>query len=124
MARKRIEEKHQAAFVHWFRIQYPKYEKLLSIIANGENVGARRMTRLKQLGLVPGMPDLIIFIARKKFHGLFIEMKQPDGHLQQNQVEVHAELKKQKYRVVTAYGWEEAKAEILDYLAEDRIFRM
>jgi hypothetical protein len=116
MAQRRIEEAHQAAFVSWFRFQYRELEKLLYIIANGENVGAVRMRKLKILGLVPGMPDLCLAVARKPYHGLYIEMKRPDGHLQKNQVELHAELKAQDYHVVTAYGWDEAKMFLKEYL--------
>lgn len=115
MARKRIEESHQVAFVGWFRLQYPRLEKLLFIIANGENVGSIRMKRLKQMGLVPGMPDLMLSMARQGFHGLYIEMKTEDGHLELHQVEQHKALREQDYKVVTCYGWEEAKAEINAY---------
>ena len=120
----KLEEKHQAALVSWFRAKFPKYEKLLFIIANGENIGAQRMHRLKQLGLVPGIPDLFLSIAREGYNGFYIEMKKPTGHLQQNQVDVHKELKKQKYKVETCYGWDEARNELERYLAEDIIFRM
>ena len=116
MRKNRIEESHQVALVGWFRIQYPALEDLLFIIANGENVGPFRMARLKKMGLVPGMPDLMLSIARKPYHGLYIEMKRPDGHLQKNQVELHAELKAQDYHVVTAYGWDEAKMFLKEYL--------
>lgn len=116
MAKRRVEEQHQAAFVGWFRVQFKRFEKLLFMIANGENVGAARMHRLKQLGLVPGMPDLMLSIARQGHHGLYIEMKKEDGHLQLNQVEQHKALREQNYKVVTCYGWDEARAELKNYL--------
>jgi len=118
---KRLEEAHQISVVTWFRYQYPAFKKLLYVIANGENVGSVRMNRLKMLGLVPGMPDLSMAIARQGYHGLFVEMKQPKGHLQKNQVEQHEELKQQGYKVVTAYGFDDAKVLISDYLKIEKL---
>lgn len=37
--------------------------------------------QLKGLGVVPGVPDLIICLARGAYHGLAIELKAPAGRL-------------------------------------------
>ena len=117
--RQRIEEQHQIALVAWFRFQYPEFKDLLYIIANGENVGARRMARLKRLGLVPGMPDLMLAVTTNTAPGLYIEMKSPTGRLQDSQRNIHEQLRNQKYKVIVCYNWDDAKQEIKKYLNEE-----
>ena len=112
MSRNRIEEVNQIVFTEWFRIQYPKYEKLLNLGSFGENVGARRMKRLKAMGLTPGHPDLMLYVPRGMFHGLLIEMKTKTGRVSLIQKQIHDLLREQNYKVEVARSYEEA-AEIL-----------
>lgn len=120
MARRKDEEIHQVAFVRWFRLQYPRYQKLMTLGSFGENVGERRMKRLKEMGLTPGYPDLVFNIPVKKngafIFGLFIEMKTVKGRVSPAQKEVHTDLIAQGYRVEVAKSWEEAKACLVNYL--------
>jgi hypothetical protein len=102
------EQQEQCAFASWFRVQYPQHAKLMNIVSIGENVGARRMSMLKRMGLSPGYPDIMIFLPRDGFHGMLIELKTSKGRLQKNQVEIHEILKAQGYFVVTCYGWGDA----------------
>jgi hypothetical protein len=134
----RIEEQHQVAFVAWFRLQYPQYAKLLTLGSFGENVGEKRMARLKQMGLTPGFPDLFLALPKRtelhKFKrklgvgmeefievefvgGLYIEMKTKTGKVSTEQKEIHELLKKYHYKVDICRSWEEAKASIIDYFA-------
>ena len=106
----------QKQLVAWFRLQYPQYEDLLAVFANGENVGPRRMAELKRLGLVPGQPDLLLSIARQGRNGLYIEMKAPKGRLRENQIRIHEKLRDQNFKVVVPHGFIEARDEIDNYL--------
>ena len=138
MLKRRDEEHHQVALVDWFRKQYPKYANLLTLGSIGENVGSRRMARLKQMGLTPGYPDLFFALPKKIEHhkfdrhlgegikefieveffaGLFIEMKSEKGIVSSHQKEIHELLRKHHYKVEVAYDWEEAKQIIENYLA-------
>lgn len=114
----RIEEQNQVAFVTWFRLQYPQYKKLITIASFGENIGEKRMARLKQMGLTAGFPDIVIQVAR--FYreawvaGLFIEMKTKKGKLSEAQKEIHSLLSNQ-YLVKVAHSFEEAQAIVADY---------
>jgi hypothetical protein len=133
MRKNREEEQHQVAFVQWFRAQYPRYADLLTIASFGENVGARRMGRLKQMGLTAGYPDLVLYLPKRTEHyrysrfgrpeewtvefiaGLFIEMKSKDGIIGNHQHEIHEKLRKYHYKVEVAYNWDEAKLIISEY---------
>lgn len=138
MTKSREEEQHQVAFVAWFRLQYPKYKHLLTIGSIGENIGAFRMARLKQMGLTPGYPDLVLYLPKRIEHfkyahtrpgsrieenytvefkaGLFIEMKTRKGKVKSNQREIHELLRKHHYVVEVAYDYKEAENIIKAYI--------
>jgi len=124
MAKQRVEEQNQVAFVKWFRLQYPELSPLLNISSIGENVGPRRMARLKEMGLTPGYPDLFFALPAKVliglhpvyFHGLYIEMKTKTGRITKEQTYVHERLRSVMYDVEIARDWEEAKNIITNYI--------
>lgn len=124
----RLEEQHQVAFVTWFRKQYPQYAKLLTLGSFGENIGERRMARLKQMGLTPGFPDLFLAIpkaVRKRngqilafFCGLYIEMKTKRGKVTEVQKEMHTMLLENGFVVHIARDWEQACEYVRSYLRD------
>lgn len=116
MRKSRIEEQNQVALVAWFRLQYPRYYQLLTLGSFGENVGERRMARLKQMGLTPGFPDLFLAIPTEDYSGLYIEMKRKGGKVTNIQSEIHELLRENNYAVHVAYWFEQAKDIIDDYL--------
>ena len=90
--RNHVEEDIQAACVQWFRYQYPKLSMNLFAIPNalaftGESRKAffGKIARLKNMGLVKGVPDLFLAVATDGFSGLFIEMKKPGEKLSKEQ---------------------------------------
>lgn len=120
MKKNRIEEQHQVAFVQWFRIYRPEYAKLLTLGSFGENVGERRMARLKQMGLTPGFPDLFLAVPVNNdlptHFGLYIEMKKKGGKVSAIQKEIHELLRAHGYAVHVAYDWDEAVTFVKEYL--------
>lgn len=130
---RKIEEVNQVVFVTWFRYRYPSYSDLLTLGSFGENIGEKRMKRLKEMGLTPGYPDLFFAMPRFKYMdtscgpfitypfyaGLFIEMKTKTGRVKKNQALIHEKLRKKHYKVDVARSWEEAKNIIEDYLITD-----
>ena len=68
-----LEHKLQCLCVEWFRYWYPK--GTIFAIPNG---GARNVVtaaKLKAEGVLAGVPDLCVPMARCGFHGLYIELK-------------------------------------------------
>lgn len=122
MRKLRVEEHTQVTFVTWFRWTYPRYADLLTLGSFGENVGERRMRRLKEMGLTPGYPDLVLYVA-KPYEGfwkggLFIEMKTQKGRVSETQKAIHEALSRQ-YVVRVARNFDEAQEHIIDYLEAD-----
>ena len=106
------EFQHQAAFVHWFKLQYPG--TLLYAIPNGAYLAgdgpmrARRMQKLKAEGLFPGIPDICI----PAWH-LYVEMKREKGGVVSDaQRDAQAALRAAGYITIIARGFEDAKAQV------------
>lgn len=97
------------------RKKYPEL-KLLHHIPNGGRRDPIEARHLKEQGVKSGVPDLYLPVARKGYHGLYIEMKNENGRVSDNQKWWIAELNNQKYYAVVCYGWEEAKQCLTDYL--------
>lgn len=72
---------------------------------------------LKAAGMVAGVPDLSLPVARRGFNGLYIEMKFGDNKPTKDQVEFMAMLKDQGYKTAVTYSAEEARSLIRHYLA-------
>ena len=89
---------------------------LLFAIPNGGKRGIATAARLKLEGVKPGVPDLMLPVARQGFHGLFIEMKRTKGSsVSREQKTFATALQQQRYRVEVAKGFLEARQIIIDY---------
>ena len=108
----------QSLLIKWFRLQYPLMAKCLFAIPNG---GARHIgtaIKLKAEGVTAGVSDLFLMIPSNGLHGLFLEMKQKDGKLQQNQAEFLNLAESMGYGAEVAYGFEEGQKIIQKYLQD------
>lgn len=100
----------QKLFVAWFRATYPGV--ILFAIPNGEKREPATAKRLKESGVLAGVPDL--FIADGK-PGLFIEMKDARGRLSTAQKEMIPMLRDGGYPVAVCHSYEEAKSAVMEY---------
>lgn len=102
MARHR-ESLEQQAFVQWCRLH--PVARLIFAIPNG---GSRRPVEaaiLKAEGVLAGIPDLMLPVAKGGCNGLFVEMKSPiRGRESAEQYERMEELVAAGYACVVAYG--------------------
>jgi hypothetical protein len=117
------ERKEQAWLVQWFRLKFP--DKLIVASANGGSRNAKEAVNLKREGVLAGAPDLVIYCARRGYHGLFIELKDPGsserakGRLSTVQGNMLNRLNAEGYYAVCCWGWLQAKEVINWYLGED-----
>ena len=75
---------------------------------------------LKIQGMRPGVPDIMLPVARGIYHGLFIELKRKKyGRVSEEQAIWIDRLNRVGYRAVVCAGWEAAKGEILRYLGAE-----
>jgi hypothetical protein len=84
----------------------------------GGNVARLRAgAKAKREGRKAGVPDLVLPVARKGYHGLFIEMKrQRGGAVSPEQREWLNALRAENYRAVVCKGAAAAILELTDYL--------
>ncbi len=136
-----IEESHQITFMEWLAKQYPDVYKVTFAIPNGGKRNLREAARLKQQGVKPGVPDILVaypvkrtynepctgglqIITVESFPGLFIEMKRPIEPLKPKptisaaQKAMMSWLSAKGYKCVIAYGFEDAVISLKRYLNE------
>jgi len=82
--RENKEHDEQVALFKWWASEYPEYYDLMFSIPNGAFLGgktqkarATNMNNLKAEGLLPGVSDIFLMMARGGYHGLFLELKAP-----------------------------------------------
>lgn len=91
---KRLESNLQIQCVRWFRLQYPKYSKLLFAVPNGGYRNKIEAGIMKAEGVVSGVSDLILLMPSKGFNSLCIEMKAGKGKQAESQKEWQNEAEK------------------------------
>jgi hypothetical protein len=111
------ESQEQAAVIEWAD-NHPEIAGRLFAIPNGAHKSKAGAAKFKREGLRRGVPDLFLPLARKGFHGLFIEMKREKkaviSHQQRDWLDY---LASQGYYTALCFGAHEAIHEINGYLA-------
>jgi hypothetical protein len=111
------ESEEQAALFEWakWRVNiYPEL-KLLYHIPNGGKREKATARRLKTEGVKPGVPDICLPVARRGYHGLYIELK-ARGKPTAGQLEWIDALNEQGYAAAVCCGMRAAVDLILKYL--------
>lgn len=107
----------QTACVNWFRLQYREFANLLIAIPNGGQRDVRVARKLKAEGVVAGVPDLFLAIARGQSHGMWIEMKNGKaGRVSEHQHYMLDALARQGYKGVVCRSLEDFMKEVNEYL--------
>lgn len=70
------ESRLQSECVRWFRLAHPALSRVFFSIPNGVATSATQGRILKAEGMVAGVADTFLAVARGGYHGLFIEFKQ------------------------------------------------
>lgn len=122
-----VEHREQRSFFKWASMQSGKFPELtlLYAIPNGGDRNARVGAKLKAEGVKAGFPDIGLPVPRGGYGGLFIEMKRPGnkaigqkkGRLRKNQRQWLRALEKAGNMTAVAYGWEDARKHVLNYLS-------
>jgi hypothetical protein len=113
------EHQEQKNLFEWAELASGRHPELALMFAV-PNGGARNIVvakKLKAEGVKAGVPDIILPVARKRFHGLAIEMKRmAGGRVSDDQLFWLDALTEQSWLAVVCKGWEEAVAVIDGYL--------
>ena len=117
--RKGSEYEHQCALFSWCALNKNVYPELnlLFAIKNEEKSGSVIVgSRSKASGVKKGVSDLFLSVARKNFHGLYIEMKKPGGKASPEQLEFGLKVSAEGYAFAVCDSWELAKDALIRYL--------
>lgn len=116
------EEQLQAQCYQWFHNQFPALRGLLFHIPNGGNRSMREGATFKAIGVVAGIPDLMLCVPAKlsmphPIYALFIEMKAEKGKLSEAQIKAHSRLNAAGYYVHVCNNFESFKELITVHLS-------
>jgi hypothetical protein len=112
------EHRIQCACIKLFRYLYPHY--IIYAIPNGGQRNAIVAAKLKAEGVLAGIPDIHIPMARNGYHSLYIEMKNGKaGRLSDAQKEMHTRLQDYGNKVAVCRNTKEFINTINEYLNEN-----
>lgn len=118
--RKKSSPEHdlQVRCVWWFRMQYKK--AMIFAIPNGGHRNVVVARRMKDEGVMKGVPDLCVPYPSRGFHGLYVEMKAgKKGKVSTEQEQVMDELSERGYRCAVCRDFDEFKAVVDRYMKAD-----
>ncbi len=95
--------------------KYP-WGQFLFHIPNESIGGIGWLTRNRQMGMRPGVPDLFLPIPMGGYHGLFIEMKTATGRTSEHQKRWIKALNTMGYKAVVCRGAFEALRLLKNYM--------
>lgn len=113
---KQSEHTLQTACVNYFRYNYPAL--LIFAIPNGGKRNHIVAAKLKEEGVMAGVPDLFIPVINNGYGGLFIEIKAGKNKPTKKQVFVMQQLTGAGYKCAVCYSFEEFKKILNGYLIE------
>ena len=123
MAKPSREGQEQAAVIEW-SLLYPELRWLHSSLNGAFLAGNNRVERAKRWGILKkqgaktGVHDLFLPVVRQPYHGLYIEMKNPETRsgLSSDQIDFRDHCEEQGYKMVTCWTAGEAICAIQRYM--------
>ena len=110
------ESAEQIKVVNRVRHFYPGV--LIYAVPNGGGRSAQEATRLKEEGVLAGVPDLFVAEARGGYFGLYVEMKRrTGGRTSDEQDDVMGTLSERGYKAVVCLGADEAWEVVKSYMS-------
>ena len=110
----------QSSCVAWFWNTYPQYRELYFCVPNEnarEDSNASTGAIRRSMGVVKGVSDTILFLARGKYHALCVEFKTDIGRQSDAQILWQSKVEAQGYRYEVVRSLEEFKKLIIEYLS-------
>lgn len=100
----------------WFRLQYPRYARLLVANANGGKRNRIEAAIMKAEGVTAGVADLTLYVPNAEYHALLVEMKTEEGRQRPTQKEWQMLVEAQGYRYAVCRSFDEFRELIIDYM--------
>ena len=112
------EEAEQQIVIQWARMTSGRWPQLtlLHHIPNGGSRNKKEAIKLKRMGVLAGVADLHLPVARSGYHGLYIEMKYGDGRLLKSQREFLKNAASEHNYCIVCYSAADAIEAIDNYM--------
>ena len=112
------ESEIQSSFFAWIKLHENRFPELKFCfhVPNGGYRFKATAAAMKRAGTRAGVPDVSLPIARKGFHGLWIEFKSDAGKLSEAQETFIEFLRRQNYCVLVCRSWTAGANAVIDYL--------
>lgn len=114
------EQSEQLRFCKWLKREYPQV--LFRSDVQNQSARSPQMQNILQI-LDPyrsGMPDIVIYQPMGPYYGLMIEMKRVGASINtehgRDQQSMHERLREKGWKIIFAWGAENAKQEFKDYI--------
>lgn len=108
----------QVFIFDYFERKHPDIYELLHATPNGGKRSKATAGKMKAEGQKKGYPDMSLDKACGIYHGMRIELKEPNGKAPtKEQIAWMRRLREEGYYVVLAYGAEQAITAILEYMS-------
>lgn len=116
------EDQEQTAVFSWAHLNMERWPvlRLMHHIPNGGKRSKSEAGRFKAMGVKAGVSDIFLPVARRGYHGLYVEMKALDGRATKEQAGWIAAVREQGYFSCACYGAEDAIRVIKWYLEGER----
>lgn len=121
---KRTEDSLQQSVIRYCKHRYPNViiyhvpngGKKKTKVSQSGKVYSPEGSRLKSMGVTPGIPDLFIAQTTSLFGGLYLELKSETGELSKSQKSIIPRLRESGYRVEVVNCIDDAIKVIDSYL--------
>ncbi len=113
------EHQAQSALFAWAALMVRAHPELALLFAvpNAGKRSVRAAMYMKAEGLKPGVPDVWLPVPRAQYCGLVLELKVGKNKATEAQSDWLERLAAVGHRACVVRGWEEARGEIVNYLA-------
>ena len=85
-------------------------------VANERRTSVRAGARLKRKGVKPGVPDVLIFEPKGKYHGLALELKIKGNYMTLEQKHWFTRLEMKGWFCKCCYNFDEVQETVTNYL--------
>ena len=112
------EDAEQQIVIQWARMRMERWPELalLHHIPNGGSRNRREAAKFKRMGVLTGVPDLHLPVARAGYNSLYIEMKYGNGRLQTSQEAFLSAAAAERNYCVVCYTAEDAIRVLEQYI--------
>jgi hypothetical protein len=108
------EDDLQVACMQWMKYAHP--DVLAFHVPNGGKRNAREGAKFKRMGVLAGVPDVLILEPKQGFNGFAVELKVKGGKLSKNQKDRLKEFAACNWKILVCYSFDEFEHHLNEYL--------